>query len=104
MTTFSGCLWEDMVAESCLKITWMQGEMGMGRDIASQALSMLLGGSGKPGAAPYALLSAIPSNPCSKPHSHQESFKLVNFKILSPLSLTEITARGVTCCETDVRG
>lgn len=45
-------MWEDMVTESCLRITWVQGEMGVGRDIASQALLVMLGGSKKAGAAP----------------------------------------------------
>lgn len=32
-------MWEDIVAEGCLRITWVQGDMGVGRDIASQALT-----------------------------------------------------------------
>lgn len=31
------------MAESSLKITWVQGEVGVGRDIPSQALSMCFG-------------------------------------------------------------
>lgn len=54
---------------------------------------MMLGGLGGPGAALDAPLNRgtnvviTPSNPCSKPHSHQEPLKLVSSRVSSPPSL-----------------